>query len=290
MRARLIAGDISHWSKSFAFVKAYLWPVAIALVAIMAVERVTMLKSVPVAAPTESPSVTATEPPTSDPAPRIPAVASAPAAPRVMPAAEPDVPTLAVRVAPIQPVSAERSIAGSLKPQPPGQPVRNSRPTLIEVPPMIAPAPLGITARTLSIETMSRELPPAAVTETAAVTTPLTPVAEDIEAMDKAAIDRVLGTYQESYSALDAAMVSTIWRGLDTRGLQRAFDGLDSQKMSFDHCDVTVEDDKARASCTGVLDYVRKIGQTNPLQKRLSWNFDLQRTDDRWLISKVEAR
>lgn len=116
------------------------------------------------------------------------------------------------------------------------------------------------------------------------------PVSLDVDASDRAAIDRVLGTYQQSYSSLDAVMVSTIWRGLDTRGLQRAFNGLDSQRMSFEHCDVHVRVDTAKASCTGVLDYVRKIGQANPLQKRLSWNFDLLRTGDRWLISGVDAR
>jgi hypothetical protein len=116
------------------------------------------------------------------------------------------------------------------------------------------------------------------------------PVAVDAAANDLAAIDRVLGTYQQSYSSLDAGMVSTIWRGLDTRGLQRAFNGLDSQRMSFEHCDVRVGGDRAKVSCTGVLDYVRKIGQPTPLQKRLSWNFDLQRTGDRWLISGVDAR
>jgi hypothetical protein len=152
--------------------------------------------------------------------------------------------------------------------------------------PINAAAVPGFAARAPSIEMLPPELPIPVVTETVIVPA----VAKDLVAVDKEAIDRVLGTYQQSYSALDAAMVSTIWVGLDTRGLQRAFDGLDSQRMSFEHCDVTVEDDKARASCTGVLDYVRKIGQTNPLQKRLLWNFDLQRTDDRWLISKVEAR
>jgi hypothetical protein len=154
---------------------------------------------------------------------------------------------------------------------------------------MSAPALVGMTAKTPSIEMLAPALPAVVPPEPASVP-PAVAAEVDLEAEDKAAIDRVLDTYQISYSALDATMVSTIWRGLDTRGLQRAFDGLDRQTMSFEHCDVKVENDKARASCTGVLDYVRKIGQTNPLQKRLSWNFDLQRTDDRWLISKVDAR
>lgn len=155
-----------------------------------------------------------------------------------------------------------------------------------------APAFTESAARAPSIPMLAPELPAVPPVDTAVAPAPPIPAAEKVvEAVDKAAIDRLLDTYQQSYTALDAALVSTIWRGLDTRGLQRAFDALDSQRMSFEHCDVIIADDKARASCTGVLDYVRKYGNAHPLQKRLSWNFDLQRTDDdRWLISKVDAR
>lgn len=107
---------------------------------------------------------------------------------------------------------------------------------------------------------------------------------------DKAAITNVLGAYQQSYSALDVESVSTIWQGLDVRGLRRAFSTLSSQDLSFDRCDVQVVSDSAKATCTGVLSYVRKIGDDGPRERRLSWEIDLRRHGDRWLIANVMAK
>jgi len=281
----LIAGDTTPKAKSFASVGAYLWPLAMAAMAVMAVEIVTKWRVPTVAAPTKSATVAANEPASAAATSATSTVGSASTG--VAPATQANRRADADRAASLRTAPTERPIATALAPQP--KAALNTRLAPIAVDPLGAPAFSGIAAKPPSIEMLATELP-AAVVETAAAP-PIAPEEVDVEAEDKAAIDRVLDTYQQSYSALDAAMVSTIWLGLDTRGLQRAFDGLDSQRMSFEHCDVTIDDDKARVSCTGVLNYVRKIGQTTPLNKRLSWNFDLQRTDNaRWLISKVDAR
>jgi hypothetical protein len=108
---------------------------------------------------------------------------------------------------------------------------------------------------------------------------------------DRDAIGDVLHSYRTAYNALDATMASTIWQGLDTRALQRAFATLTRQDVSFDRCDVRVTaEDRAVASCRGVLSYVPKIGDGSPQQRRLSWSFDFQRAADRWMISSVSAR
>jgi len=113
----------------------------------------------------------------------------------------------------------------------------------------------------------------------------------DRAAGDRAAIGGVLDQYRESYNSLDATSASTIWQGLDTRALQRAFSTLSSQDVSFDRCDVTVVSDaRATAVCRGVLSYVQKIGDGAQQQRRLSWTIDFQRTADRWLIAGVTAR
>lgn len=109
-------------------------------------------------------------------------------------------------------------------------------------------------------------------------------------AMDTAAIRRVLETYRRAHSSRNAAMVAGIWRAIDTAALQHAFDGLDRQNMSFDRCDVTLNQGTATASCSGVLDYARKPSPANAVQERLALEFDLQRVDGRWLIANVEAR
>jgi hypothetical protein len=126
--------------------------------------------------------------------------------------------------------------------------------------------------------------PPPAPPPDAATVDPLTG--------DQAAIRRTLDVYRESYSALDASAVSMIWVGLDTKALQRAFSTLSRQDLEFDHCDLDISAarNKARASCTGVLNYVRRIGSADEHQRQLSWAIDLVRSSDRWLIQNVTAR
>jgi hypothetical protein len=133
--------------------------------------------------------------------------------------------------------------------------------------------------------------PPAAEAAVIATVRPPEPRAVDRVTADRTAIGDVLRSYQAAYNALDATSVSTIWQGLDTRALQRAFSTLTQQDVSFDRCDVRVTDvDHAVASCRGVLRYVPKIGDGEAQQRRLSWSFDFQRAADRWLISSVSAR
>lgn len=108
--------------------------------------------------------------------------------------------------------------------------------------------------------------------------------------LDTAAIQRVLETYRQAHSTRNAAMVASIWHSIDSAALQHAFDDLDRQSMSFERCDVTLNDATATASCRGILDYARKPSPANTVQERLALEFDLQRVDGRWLISNVEAR
>jgi hypothetical protein len=108
---------------------------------------------------------------------------------------------------------------------------------------------------------------------------------------DRDAIGGVLQSYRSAYNALDATSASTIWQGLDTRALQRAFSTLNRQNVSFDRCDVRLTaTDRAMASCRGVLRFVPKIGDGSPQERRLSWTFDFQRATDRWMISSVTAK
>lgn len=121
---------------------------------------------------------------------------------------------------------------------------------------------------------------------------PPVPAMVDPLTRDRAAIRRTLDVYRESYSALDASAVSMIWVGLDTKALQRAFSTLSSQDLAFDHCelDIAAARNRARASCTGVLNYVRRIGSADEHQRQMTWAIDLVRSSDRWMIENVTAR
>jgi hypothetical protein len=147
--------------------------------------------------------------------------------------------------------------------------------------------------------------PPAAVPEpaTAVAATPAPeavvaapprvpePTAVERVVTDRDAIGDVLQSYRTAYNTLDATSASTIWQGVDTRALQRAFATLSQQTVSFDRCDVRVTTaDRAVASCRGVLQYVPKIGDGSPQQRRLSWDFDFTRAANRWMIASVSAK
>ena len=93
-----------------------------------------------------------------------------------------------------------------------------------------------------------------------------------------------------SYNTLDAAAAAGIWKGLDTRALQRAFSTLSKQDLSFEHCDIDVNDLTALAVCTGVLSYVRKVSDDEVQSRRMTWTFDLRRAGTEWAIAGLIAR
>jgi hypothetical protein len=106
---------------------------------------------------------------------------------------------------------------------------------------------------------------------------------------DRAAIDRVLHTYEDSYDRLDAPSAAAIWPRVDTRALSRAFSTLAQQDMSFDRCDVNIFGARATARCTGAIRYVRRVGDQDLRVRQLSWSFALERVSDRWQIASVTA-
>jgi hypothetical protein len=113
----------------------------------------------------------------------------------------------------------------------------------------------------------------------------------DSRSRDRASISRVLDVYKTGYQNLDATTVASIWHGLDTRALQRAFSTLSRQSLSFDHCQVNFATvDRATADCSGVLEYSRRVGDPTPQSRRLEWSIDLQRIGDDWVIARVNAR
>ena len=69
--------------------------------------------------------------------------------------------------------------------------------------------------------------------------------------------------------------------------LQRAFDALSSQKVSFNTCDIQVRGTTAQASCRGTASYVGKVGSgTEPRTVK----FELKRDGDAWRIEKADTR
>lgn len=144
------------------------------------------------------------------------------------------------------------------------------------------PAPLAPPAVTEPPLPVARAESPA----TAAV--PSAPVAEGIQA--ERDIRLLLDAYRQSYDRLDVVSTAMLWPGVDTAALSRAFGTIASQQVEFDECALDVLGQRATARCNGSLHYVRRVGNSTPQSRSLSWAFELNRSTGKWLISRVSAQ
>lgn len=141
-------------------------------------------------------------------------------------------------------------------------------------PPAAPDAPLGPLVRS---EATLRAPEPPAVTQTALD-------------RDETEIRNLLDAYRDSYDRRDAVSAARLWPGVDTAALSRAFSTIASQQVDFERCSLDVIGQRAKARCDGSLQYVRRIGSDSPRSRSLSWDFELDRSTGRWLISRVTAQ
>ena len=101
----------------------------------------------------------------------------------------------------------------------------------------------------------------------------------------------MLRSYQAAFEQFDPGAVQAVWPSVDTKALGRAFDGLSSQSIVFDRCDVSVASATARAACHGGVEYVKRVGGGGTQSARREWVFDLQKsTDGAWRIQSLSSR
>lgn len=195
----------------------------------------------------------------------------------------------AYRRAPDAPVAPVADIAPDIVPPPTG----SAGTSEVTVPAPPAPATASAAPVELPIEAPSR-LPapsstPPASTERTAAASPRPPGDAMPTALvaDDAGVRRALRTYQAAYERLDAGAAAAIYPTLDARALARAFDGLRSQKLEFERCDVTAAATSARATCTGRTAFVPKVGSQTPRVEARRWVFTLERRDVEWRITRA---
>ncbi|HLG57911.1 MAG TPA: hypothetical protein VI485_21375 [Vicinamibacterales bacterium] len=263
-----------------------MWTLAATVVLLLSVYglRLTWQSSSPVPVPAPAGDVATVAPRTAPPVDQT-APAAEPRVQAARPAVAPPIPAPQTRATVDRPIARPgvtnppaRATTAPSAPSPtrvaPAQPVApSSVDARIERAPDVAPAEEARVAPTPR-ETELSAAPPAVVS----------PVLTD-----RAAIDRVLHTYEDSYDRLDAPSAAAIWPRVDTRALSRAFSTLAQQDMSFDRCDVNILGARATARCTGAIRYVRRVGDQDPRVRQLSWSFALERISDRWQIASVTA-
>jgi tetratricopeptide (TPR) repeat protein len=196
-----------------------------------------------------------------------PLVARAPLPP---PAAAPS--PLVTR-APLPPLSVASRQASAASPRPVSTPA--TAPLSLPVPLSQLPTAAAITPRE----------PPAATIATAAPVEPAPIRARS----DKDLVEDALQRYRRAYGRLNAQSAQAVYPTVNRVALARAFDGLESQSLTFDSCDVEVRGILARAICHGTARYVPKIGNRYPHTEPLVWSFELRKSNGDWTIYYAKA-
>ena len=80
-----------------------------------------------------------------------------------------------------------------------------------------------------------------------------------------------------------------MWPAVNEAALARAFEGLESQALTFDACYVKASGDAATATCQGSARYVPKIGSREPRVEPRVWNFTLRKNGGDWKIDSARA-
>jgi hypothetical protein len=106
---------------------------------------------------------------------------------------------------------------------------------------------------------------------------------------DEQEVRAVLQQYQRAYEQLDARLAQTVWPAVNESALARAFEGLESQTLTFDACDVQLRGAVASATCRGWASYVPKVGSREPRLEPRVWSFTLRRNTSEWEIDSARA-
>jgi hypothetical protein len=242
-------------------------------------------EAVTTAPPDDSPALSAPEPAPAPPAP------SPVASRREVPSAPPSAPAIAPLQEPAPAQEASRTVENSsigttattrtVEPEPAPALLPRVAPavTPASLPGAVAPEPAPLDAP--AARALGREPAVAAARTAGAAAVAVVP--------DEDRVRRTLQLYQHAYESLDAQSAQAVWPRVDSIALQRAFDGLQSQRLTFDNCEVQVRGTYGSAVCHGTTRYVPKIGSRDPRVEPRTWTFALRKAGEDWQIDSARA-
>jgi tetratricopeptide (TPR) repeat protein len=118
----------------------------------------------------------------------------------------------------------------------------------------------------------------------------IAPVAERVDQPDDSAlVQQALQRYRRAYEGLDARSAQAVWPAVNEAALARAFDGLESQTLTFDGCEVHMFIATATAICQGSARYVPKVGSREPRVEPRTWSFRLRKDGGDWKIDSARV-
>jgi tetratricopeptide (TPR) repeat protein len=106
---------------------------------------------------------------------------------------------------------------------------------------------------------------------------------------DQVLVKQALQRYRKAYEGLDARSAQAVWPAVNEAALARAFDGLESQSLTFEACDVRLRGEAASATCHGSARYVPKVGSREPRVEPRVWNFTLHKAGADWTIDAART-
>ena len=130
---------------------------------------------------------------------------------------------------------------------------------------------------------------PAMTARTPATEPALVRATEPALVQDDQLILRTLNQYRSAYEALDVTRARAVWPAVNEAALSRAFDGLQSQNITFENCAVDFEGQAASAVCRGSMRYVPKVGSREPRVEPRVWNFTLRKAGEDWRIETART-
>jgi hypothetical protein len=166
-----------------------------------------------------------------------------------------------------------------------------SAPVSPAVMPARAPEPLRAVEASRAPEPVRAEpaAVPARAPEPASVPVPAPPK-PPAQVDEVGLVKQVLQRYRSAYDGLDAQSAQAVFPAVNQAALARAFDGLESQTLTFDACEVQLRGEAAVAVCRGTARYVPKIGSREPRVEPRVWNFSLRKaTGGDWTIDSARA-
>ena len=149
---------------------------------------------------------------------------------------------------------------------------------------MIGRSSIGSLSPPPVAETRVPDLPPAPPV------TPLpAPRAEPPPAPDDSGVRAALARYESAYSSLNASAAHAVYPGVDEQSLERAFESLESQRVSLGSCTISMNGARAQATCQGRSTWTPKVGSGTQSSAR-TWRFDLANAGGSWQITRADAR
>jgi hypothetical protein len=103
-------------------------------------------------------------------------------------------------------------------------------------------------------------------------------------------VRRLLDEYTGAFERLDVRATKALYPSVDGKALQRAFEQIESQRVTFEDCGITISGSTANARCRGSATYQPRIGTRRVQIALREWTFDLSKQDTSWRIVNTYVR